>query len=285
MKKITSQKLSNRLTQYGTLSLAIAGINSASGQIVHNDIPDYNGVSSDPRDEFIIDLNGDLTDDFNIVGGTVSSGAYGYVGVYPITTSAASFLGSMPGSFAYPLAMSFNDTISSGQSQWFGANFGTMNFASCFLGGGASNWCGVTDRYLGLRVNIANGPGTLDDEVFYGWVRLDVSLDAFSFVIKEYAYNSTSGDPITAGQTTLGIEDNVLSQVKVVALNKSIGLYNLQDTSRYSVINMTGQQVLKGETQNRDYVIEAPTLASGVYIVELNDSKSDTVMRKKVVLQ
>jgi hypothetical protein len=83
----------------------------------------------------------------------------------------------------------------------------------------------------------------------------------------------------------LSIEDNELSKIKVVALNKSIGLYNLPETARYNVYNMTGQEVLRGITNNKDYVIEASTLSSGVYIVELGDTKSNAVFRKKVVLQ
>ena len=48
---------------------------------------------------------------------------------------------------------------------------------------------------------------------------------------------------------------------------------------------MTGQEVLNGSTNQRDYVIEVPTLASGVYLLELTDTNSKGVIRKKVVLQ
>ena len=47
---------------------------------------------------------------------------------------------------------------------------------------------------------------------------------------------------------------------------------------------MTSQEVLKGTTNNRDYVIEAPSLSSGVYVLELTDTNSKGVIRKKVVL-
>ena len=48
---------------------------------------------------------------------------------------------------------------------------------------------------------------------------------------------------------------------------------------------MTGQEVLKGSTNQGDHVIEATSLASGVYIVELGDTKTNAFYRKKVVLQ
>ena len=48
MKKTTPQKLSTRIAQYGALSLAIASVADANGQmIVHNDIPDFFGGVTD----------------------------------------------------------------------------------------------------------------------------------------------------------------------------------------------------------------------------------------------
>ena len=284
MQKTTSQKLSKRLSQYGALSVAIAGVTNVNAQgIIYNDIPDYSGYNPDPY--YIIDLNSDTIGDLVIVGSTFSLGLYAYVGVVPYSSGLGSFLGSQAGSYVYPFALNSGDPISAGQSQWFGSNFGTMNFVSCFGGSGGSNWCGATDKYLGLRFKVLNGPGPGDDQTFYGWARLDVSYNAFSWTIKDFAYNSTPDAPINAGQTTLGIDDKMFSEIKVVALNKSIGLYNLPETASYNVYSMTGQEVLKGITDNRDYVIEAPSLSSGVYVLELTDTNSNGVIRKKVVLQ
>jgi hypothetical protein len=92
-------------------------------------------------------------------------------------------------------------------------------------------------------------------------------------------------DDFEVSYGTLSIEDNALSKIKVVALNKSIGLYNLPAFSNYNLYNMSGQEVLKGSTNEREYVIEASSLASGVYIVELGDTNTNAVIRKKVVLQ
>ena len=60
--------------------------------------------------------------------------------------------------------------------------------------------------------------------IFNNWLyscsKLDVSLCGDQFILKEYAYNSPPGAPINAGQTTLSLEDNQLSTIKIVALNK-----------------------------------------------------------------
>jgi len=291
MKKTTSQKFSKRLAQYGALSVAITGVAEANGQIIYTDVEPSGGFNT----IYELDLNNDGIKDFRIFGGGVGTfSSYAFVGIYngPLGSSYAalnnnSFLGDAP-SYVYPFALNFNDPIGSTQATWFDAvaNFGTMNFVSCFGGSGGSHWCGAEDKYLGLKFTVLNGPGPGDDQTFYGWARLDVSLDAFTWVLKDYAYNSTPDAPITAGQTTLGIDDKELSKIKVVALNKSIGLYNLPETARYNIYSMTGQEVLKGTTNNeRDYVIEAPTLASGVYVIELGDTNTNAVIRKKIVLQ
>ena len=58
----------------------------------------------------------------------------------------------------------------------------------------------------------------------------------------------------------------------------------MHDATNYKLLNMTGQEVLKGSTNQGDHVIEATSLASGVYMVELSDQTTNSVFRKKVVL-
>ena len=284
MKKTTSQKLSERLGQYGVLSLAIAGVADVNGQIVYTDIADTGGGNT----FYQLNLDGDGTVDYTILNYasaiqvvapasnyifyTTSLAPYGFQGF-----NNNEILGLGTGEYKYPLALNSGYPISSGASVWVNdADFQTMNWNSCNYTN--SQWCGVTDKYLGLRFDIGGN-------THYGWARLDVPLSSGGWLIKDYAYNSTPNAPINAGQTVLGVDDNVFSKIKVVALNKSIVLYNLPSTARYNVYNMTGQEVLKGTTDQRDYVIETPALASGVYVVELEDTGSNAVIRKKIVLQ
>jgi hypothetical protein len=92
-------------------------------------------------------------------------------------------------------------------------------------------------------------------------------------------------DNFKTNDENLSIHDDKLNQIKIVALNKSIGLYNLPSSASYNLYSISGQEVLKGSTNQRDHVIEASSLASGVYIVELGDTNTNAVIRKKVVLQ
>ena len=68
MKKITPQKLSKKLAQYGALSMAIAGVADANGQIVYTDItPDHDQSMGN----YLLNVNSegslsDAIDDFEI---------------------------------------------------------------------------------------------------------------------------------------------------------------------------------------------------------------------------
>lgn len=273
MKKTTQNKLSNRLVKYGALSAAIAGVADASGQIVYTDIADFTGGATV---DYNLDLDNDGTADFIIDASSDGSSLYFAVKLNNNSISNNSWLGSQP-FYNYPFALDAGNTVSSGQTTWFGGtNVGTLNFVSCYFGSGSSNWCGQTDKYLGLRFQIAG-------QTHYGWARLDVSASGDAFTVKDYAYNSVPGEAINAGQT-LGVADNSVSAIKVVALNKSISLFNLPAGTTYNLYSTSGQSVLKGVTNNDTYVIEAASIATGVYVLELNDTATNAVIRKKVVL-
>jgi len=83
---------------------------------------------------------------------------------------------------------------------------------------------------------------------------------------------------------TPGLDDNVFNSVKIVALNKSIAIFNLPQQTNYRLFSITGQSVLNGKIENNTHVIEANTLANGIYIIELKDNTSSAVIRKKIVL-
>jgi len=293
MKKTTSQNLSKRLAQYGALTVAIAAVADGNSQenIVYTDIAD---VVMGSGDFVLLDLNNDAINDFTVEHYYYSSSSgfiYNSLKVQPGVS--ASVLGYLQGgAFAYPFALDNGTVISSAvasfnsvTANWNSGPDQYMNDRSCYYGG--SNWCDssgvLTDKYLGLRFTITTGP---EAGVHYGWARLDVNNDpGTGWVVKDFAYHITPDAPINAGQTTtLGIEDNQLNNVKIVALNKSIALFNLPQQTNYRLFSLTGQSVLDGNIDNNTHVIEANTLATGIYILELKDMDTNAVIRKKVVL-
>ena len=280
MKKTTkSLKLSKQLAKYGALTAAMASIADASGQIVYTDVdPDFSGNSGD---EFFLDLNQDAVNDFR-----VHQSGYDLF-IEPLTASN-SVLGSGAASYnyVYPYALSSGAVISSGQNTWlnqgFSAGYQSLNYGSYSSYFSFSNcsfgfWCDETDKFLGLRF-------TVSGNIHYGWVKLDATFNG-GWTIKEFAYNSTPDESIEAGQQVLGVTSNDLQDVRVVGLNKSIGLYNLTEATEYTLYNIEGKQLLNGKIENvNSSVIEANQMASGIYILELNTLESNSTLKKKVVL-
>ena len=273
MKKTTQNKFYDRLAQYGALSLAITGLADANGQIVYTDVdPDAGGTQ-------IIDLNGDAADDFAIVQLGSASAPYA-VRAFPTGGSANvlgnAFAGITSSGFNYPSNFTAGQVISSA-SPWNSA-YAYHDF--CY-GGGYPNsaFCNVTDGYVGLRFDIAGA-------YHYGWARVDVtSVGGIStYVLKDYAYNATAGASIEAGQTSLSVDEFSANAIKIVALNKSIGLYNLPQATEYRVLDISGKSIINGTSNGSSYVIEANGIANGIYIIELSDSNSNAVIRKKIVL-
>ncbi len=196
MKKNNFSKLSKRMVQYGALSVVMAGAADVNGQIVYTDeVPDFAGGIGG---QYFLDLNNDATNDFRIHHNG-SSNLY----VSPLTANN-NVLGSGGATFAYPFALSAGATISSGAGTFFNNGFSggfqSLNYGSCSFG----NWCNVTDRYLGLEFDFGGN-------TYYGWARLDVSFNGSSWTIKDYAYESTSGMAIIAGETSSVPTDPIIN--------------------------------------------------------------------------
>jgi hypothetical protein len=277
MKKTTLKKSNNltkRLTQYGALTAAIAGIADANGQIIYTDItPDEGGAGV----QYLLDMDNDGTDDFSIRHFSASSFGGAVNNLFTAPNSSNGGILGIDSSFDYPFALDAGATISSGQTSWLPGNnyYKTMNYNSCNYY--SSQWCGVTDKYLGLRFQIAGA-------THYGWARLDVNQDSGSgWLIKDYAYNSVAGEAINAGQT-LSIDEHAINEIKIVSLNKSIALYNLPENTDYKLLDISGKSVMHGSINDHTYVIEANGISNGIYIVELTDTYTKSVIRKKIVL-
>ena len=282
MKKTTSENLSKKLAKYGAFTAAIAGVASANGQGIY-----YSGILDGTafNGAYNLDLDGDTNVDFQLYHyTTVTSGFYNFLLINRNFNSQNAILGSVVndafGTVRYPFALDDNALISSANPNWISDNFDMyINQRDyCYLN---SNWCDglskTTNKYLGLKFEF-NG------EIHYGWARLEVGTDPSDWILKDYAYNTIAGEPIEAGQQTLGIEESTFSKLKIVALNKSIGLYNLPQSTKYELFSIAGQSVLKGKTNQNTYVIEANTLSNGTYVLVLQDANSNAILRKKIVL-
>jgi len=284
MIKNTSRKLTKRLAKYGALSVTLASIAEVNGQdIVYTDLnPDEGGAGVN----ISIDLDGGGAD---FLINNISS--YSWRRLYPLQNVVGpgnAVLGTIAFNSYFSLSLNYPVALNSGYAisslttspEAWNSNYqpNELAFNDCDTFFPNADFCSVTDKYIGVRFLI-------DGNFHYGWVRVDVT-DGNNFFVKDYAYEASPGVAIvTPDPTTLSVQKEHINNIKVVALSKSIGLYNLPKSTRYKVITMTGKNVLNGTTEQQEYVIEAPALASGVYIIELNDTNSNAVTRKKVILQ
>ncbi len=177
MKKITSQKLPKRLAQYGALSVAIAGLSDANGQIVYNDIADEIVLAGG---NYAVDLNGDSTGE--LLFQVTSFGSIAVVSPYSSFSAIPNFnlnriVGFTSNSFAYPFNLNSSQIINSTNGV-FSSAVGILNWAGCTTGFAGNQFCPPnTEGFIGLHFDV--GPNT-----HYGWIRIQVADDGSSITIK-----------------------------------------------------------------------------------------------------
>ncbi|HMC00405.1 MAG TPA: T9SS type A sorting domain-containing protein, partial [Flavobacteriaceae bacterium] len=274
MKKTTSKDLSKKLKRYSALTIAVSGIANLNAQDGWSGIIDYTIDSSTSNRNYAIDAYGS---DGNPEFSFYVNASFAWV-LTSNTINTGSILGSSSLGFAYPYALTSGQSINNAQITWFSNSISYQSLmyinssSSC-----VANWCGVSSQFLGLRFHVGS-------DLHYGWARISASPNggvANTLTIHEYYFNPTANEGVEAGQFALGIEEETISKTKIIALNKTIALYNLPDQTNYRVFNMSGQQILDGKIQNEAYVIEANTLANGIYIIELQDNDTKALIRKK----
>ena len=266
--------LNKKLRSYSALASSFAlAATQADAQIIYTDINPDSTVALGGS-FYNLDLDNDGTFDFaiNVTIGTSASYTSQQIGISPAGTNGVA--GSSVGAYIYPFAMNAGDTIKTSLQFNLGPN---QSMASYF---GASysygNWLGVTDKYLGLKFYIGTA-------AHYGWARLDVNATANQFIIKDYAYNTVADAYILAGQTAVGINENMTNNtVSIHSSEKNILIRFLNElpvNAEVKITNMLGQQIyasLLSEKETRINLNEK----TGIYIVTL--IQKDAVYTKKI---
>lgn len=270
MKKNTTKNFSKRIAQYSALVVAIAGVSDMNGQIVYTDIdPDEGGAGVD----YQLDLDGDFFADFVIDDFANSANA-----LRVNNDDGNSILGmNFGGSYNYPFTLDLGAPISSGAAEWLTHSvYQTLNWNSCSYTN--SQWCGVTDKYLGLRFNIGGN-------THYGWARLDVGTDPSNWLIKDYAYNSVPDEGILAGdEGILGLGDQSFNGfLHFVDANNQLNLRANTPMENLQLINIIGQEVISQKLANSNEIINISNLKSGIYIAKVSiegRTKSFKIVKK-----
>ncbi|WP_274475164.1 T9SS type A sorting domain-containing protein [Mangrovimonas aestuarii] len=275
MKTKFYSKLNNRLLLV-LVCFALDGINSY-GQIVYTDIePDFTSTSF--GDYYDLDLNNDGTIDFEITSEDYWDDGYWYLTITGNSTTENVYIGyDETGFWAFPISMEEGDFISSGYSSygWSVQNGGYLAMI-CQQLDCNYNWSNSSDKYLGLRFEI-NG------ETHYGWARMDVT-DVTNWTIKDYAYNSSAGEGIFAGQNTLSNGDyDLKNNIKITNYNNLVTIYNLQSPANFNLYSISGNKVLDGIVSNQNNQIDINKLANGIYILEIESLDNGYSIKKKFI--
>jgi len=274
MKKTTSENLSKRLKQYGSLSIAIAGVSAVNAQAGYSGVVDI-FVQKDGQISAQIDFNGDMVYELEFT--QLSSSARVWA-----NSNASNFvevLGTTGPAYPYPLVLDLSNPINSSQTNWQSGTWQVLNYHDSSNSSRDGNWIDKTSKYLGLRF-------TINSEIHFGWLRLTVPNNANDGItIHDYYFNPNADQPVLAGQfAPLSVNEDIFSKVKIVASQKRISLYNLNESTNFRLYSLSGQAVLEGKTNQNTYVIEVETIASGIYVIELMDADSKGIMRKKILL-
>jgi hypothetical protein len=225
-------------------------------------------------------MNGDATPELRFRAIQVVSSSYtvGIAEVNVLGDPSNAIMGSLyAAQYPFPFALNNGDSVSATSPDWRNA---TVNGGLQYLGAITPtstycNWIGVSDKYLGVRFRI--GANT-----HYGWVRLSVTSDVDSIIIKEYAYQVMPGVGLTTGQVT-GIGTTISNDgVNIFASGNTIVLENAQveKGGNVRVYNTTGQSVYESEITANNMRIGLDSQTPGIYFVEVTRPDGTRTVRK-----
>ena len=264
---------------------------SANAQIVYTDVnPDT--IMSCPNNpcnkSYSLDLNNDGTVDFTLrtVYNILTCSGQNF-----ISTKSVSIL-SQSGNLAASNMLFANSSI--GSSLSFSTNSVTLrSIVTGSIGPGCTgslgttgSWINTSDYYLGLQF-------ALGSNTYYGWVRLNVvvasSSSTVSCTVKDYAYNTIPNQPILAGQTATGINENSFASSIHLFPNPAtnhvtIDLPNVKEKVEINIADITGKVIyttIAGETQKIE--VDTKDLAAGIYAVQIKTA--DFIATKKLVVE
>jgi hypothetical protein len=251
MTKITKNSLGKKLAKYGALSLAIAGVADATGQVIYTDIdPDFVGGLGD---SFAIDFDGDTFDDVTIL----QSNNGNYELVQANTTGPNGVVANSNG-YLYASNLAYGTPIDGALTFYSGG----ASFCAG-VGYAGSAFCGEGEAYLGVRFDVSG-------DTHYGWVRVDIA-DSSNFTVLGYAFEATPDTAINAGdEGTLGLGDQNFNDFNYFVSENRLNLSAATAMEQVTIHNVLGQQVMDRQLSSRSEIIDIAELKSGIYLATVS---------------
>ena len=165
MTKITKKDFGKKLSKYGALSLAIAGVADATGQVVFTDVdPDFVGGLGD---SFAIDFNDDGTDDIQVLQS--NNGNYELVQALP--TAGNGVIAASNGGYLYASNLAEGAVIDASGA------FGSFGSFCAGVGYTGSQFCGAGEGFIGVQFDVAGA-------THYGWVKASAEDSSSKVLLK-----------------------------------------------------------------------------------------------------
>ncbi len=288
MKKQLQKKLSAFIVP---IAIGMMFSASANAQIVYTDVIPDDTIS---QGTYNLDLNNDGTNDFVITHSVTTFICAGqprpnrYIRVTPLgTNQVACYSGTNA------TKMTLNANIDASVLTWNNSvnqlmASRTYHPLGCTPSVQGGQWINAVNGYLGLKL-ISSG------NTYYGWARLN-TLDANSFTIKDYAYNTIPNQHILAGQTTVTgiIENSFASSINLfpnpadnqltISPDVSGGKLKIENVTIY---DLTGREVYtenhRTPNSNPEIIIDVSKFPKGIYVVRIQ--AGDFIATKKLIIK
>lgn len=261
--KILVQKKVSSLLCCLILFLSIGtGLNA---QIVYTDIPD-----ATPNASYSLDLNNDFIVDFIIQFDRIDK-------VMCIPQNSNAYAGEFSGAEHLPWALSQSTSICNSLTWYDSSNPGTMAWGS-----GIGYWPGVTNKYLALKLIVGSN-------TYYGWARFDFLSTSSTFVIKDYAYESTPNACILSGKNGVGINENTDKNFLSIFPNPLISSTTIQTmgnltNATLSIYNAFGQKVKQvNNISGQTISLSRSALPGGLYFIRLTEGGKIIAVKKLII--
>ena len=269
--KQTNKKLKN----YSIVAAALTVVpNMSQASVDFTDVnPDVTLTTA--GENFAVDLNGDLADDFNVSlwEATVSyGGGYTFYSVGLQNLSAGGYYAANSAGTKYAAALSYGSPISNTAISKWGTDVGTATFYDNIgwysTGYGAVGpWTNATNKYVGVKFDISGSE-------HFGWIELSVGPTFKTVTIHGFAYETCAETSINAGQTTGSC---IPTSVEDITLEEGVAIYGYDDNiiikgkGTASIFNLQGQRVHQSILSGNTSI----TLDKGIYLVRVSASGGD----------
>ncbi|MFT7614347.1 MAG: hypothetical protein ACI9J3_003329 [Parvicellaceae bacterium] len=264
-----------------TLLLIASGIAfSVNAQIVHTDLTPDSIVSSNY--DLDIDLDNNNVDDYRFHGEVVAG---------PPSSEFTFIEAGGVGSSNYTLnssatelsVLNFGDTINSGATIWQQLTSTNAVMTTYVLASPVAGlWPNQSDKFIGVQFLISSN-------YHFGWIKLSTDATTNQITVKEYAYNTTSGQQILAGQTVItgtGVSENVSNQVKIFQSGAVLSINTIENVyASYSLCDLSGKVVASAQISDSKESLNVTDLTTGFYLITLIGKNEQLVQHQKLYIQ